>query len=435
MPPRWRRCLVALMICSLAAPAARAQVLSPTETRPAPSFWKAAAGVATVNWITWAYNWYIERWPWANVGLKSWVVNLRQGLAWDNDSFRDNQFLHPYHGSLYHNSARAAGFGFWGSLPFVAAGSATWEFFGENIIASPNDLINTTLGGIALGEVTFRLSRMVGGGHGSFGRQVGSFALSPMAAAQGLLDPASRRHPVSPLAPAGEAPVISLGRRFDHPFMELALRYGDPFADGALRPYDAFDFRLLVSPDGGELIQHMEISGLLARSLSGSPGERVAVGVYQHYDYENLANFKFGGHSVSAALMYQRALGGNTRLTLSTHAEAILLGGITADEGLAWRRDYDLGPGAGARVGASLVRHGREWLRLDGRLAWIHSIHGSDGNHLASFLRVGAAVPVLGPVGVGGDLALAVRHSSYPDLPAVTQRVPQFRAYLTWAPM
>ena len=440
--PRWCRCLVALTVCLLAAPVARAQdpitqVPVMAEARPAPSFWRAVAGVATVNWVTWAYNWYIERWPWANVGLKTWGENLRRGLAWDNDSFRDNQFLHPYHGSLYHNSARASGFGFWGSLPFVALGSASWEFFGENIVASPNDLINTTLGGVALGEVTFRLSRMIGNGGGRhrLGRDVGSFALSPMAVAQGLLDPASKRYPVSPLAPSGEPAVVALGRRSDHPFLELGLRYGDPFVDGALRPYDAFDFRLLVSPDAGELIQQMEISGLLARSLSGPPQERVALGLYQHYDYENLVDFKFGGHSLSAALMYQRDLGGGSRLTLDTHAEAILLGGITSDEGLAWRRDYDLGPGVGARMGASLVRHGREWLRLDGRLAWLHSIHGSAGNHLASFLRMGAAIPLLGPVGVGGDLAVAIRHSSYPDMPSVHQRVPQFRAYLTWSPM
>jgi hypothetical protein len=446
VPPRWCRFALVLTACLLSAPAARAQdavsaeisaAPAATTVPAAPNFWKAAAGVAAVNWVTWAFNWYIQQWPWARVDLESWALNLRQGLAWDNDSFRDNQFLHPYHGTFYHHSARANGFGFWGSLAFVAAGSATWEFFGENIIASPNDLIMTTLGGVALGEVTFRLSRAAGsrgGGRYAFGRHLGAFALSPMASAQRLMDSRSDLLGTPPEAPPGEPAVLALGQRSSHPFLELKLHYGNPLAEGSLRPYDAFEFRLVMSPDGGELFQHVGISGLLARSLGGSTGNRVAVGLYQHYDYDNFPNLKFGGNSLSAALLYQWPLGSRNQLNLSTHAEAILLGGISSDQGLWWRRDYDMGPGVGARVGASFVRDGREWLRFDGRLAWLHSVHGSDGNHLASFLRMGAAIPLVGPVGLGGDLAIATRHSSYPGFPSVDQRVPQVRAYLTWVP-
>jgi Domain of unknown function (DUF3943) len=434
---RQRRLFLAVVASGFLPLSAYAQEVIPQDRPPRPSFWQAAAGVVVVNWVTWGYNWYIQRWPWARVDLQSWGLNLRQGVAWDDDSYRDNQFLHPYHGSLYHNSARASGFGFWGSMPFVAAGSATWEFFGENIIASANDLINTTLGGMALGEVTFRLSRMIGrggrGGNSSLGRQVGAFALSPMAVAQGLLNPQSGRQSAAGVY-AGQPAILALGQRSSHPFLELSLPYGDPFADGALGPYDAFDFQLLVSPGGGELIQRLEISGLLTRAVSGSPGSRVAVGVYQHYDYENLSNFKFGGHSLSAALMYQRALGGSSRLNLSTHAEGILLGGISSDQAFYWRRDYDLGPGVGTRIGAAWVRDGREWLRFDGRLWWLHSVHGSEGNHLASSLRVAASLPLVSGVGAGGDMTVTTRRSVYPDGPAVTRRVQQLRAYLTWAP-
>ncbi len=434
---RQRRLLFAAVAFGFFPLSAYSQEAIAQDQPPRPNFWQAAAGVAAVNWVTWGYNWYIQRWPWARVDLKSWELNLRQGVAWDDDAYRDNQFLHPYHGSLYHNSARASGFGFWGSVPFVAAGSATWEFFGENIIASANDLINTTLGGVALGEVTFRLSRMLGGGggarHSHFGRQVGAFVLSPIASAQGLLNPQGGSQ--NGAAVSAEQPaVLALGQRSSHPFLELSVPFGNPFVEGPLRPYDAFDFRLLISPGGGELIQRLEISGLLARSVSGPPESRLAVGVYQHYGYENLANFKFGGQSVSAALMFQQSLGSRSWLNLSTHAEGILLGGISSDQGFNWRRDYDLGPGVGTRIGAAWVRDGREWLRFDGRLWWLHSIHGSDGNHLASSLRVAASLPLVSGIGAGGDMTVTTRHSVYPDGPAVTRRVQQLRAYLTWAP-
>ena len=125
---------------------------------------------------------------------------------------------------------------------------------------------------------------------------------------------------------------------------------------------------------------------------------------------------------------------GAPALPLGAHLEGIMLAGISSDYGFEWRRNYDLGPGAGARLGAAFVRDGREWLRLDGRWLWLHSIHGSDADHVASFVRLGGAIPLLGALGLGGDLAVATRHSRYAAFPAVSQRVPQMRAYLTWAP-
>jgi Domain of unknown function (DUF3943) len=430
---------IALICCLCGSARVEAQETSHSEARQGPDFWPAAGGVVVTNWVTWAYNYYVQRWPWAKVGTRSWGENLRRGVVWDDNSFLDNQFSHPLHGSFYHNSARASGFGFWESVPFVAAGSATWEFFGETITASLNDLITTTLGGVALGEVTYRLSTLLGasrgGGRNGFGRELGSFVLSPMAQTQGLVN--HRSDHAGPLAhdQTTEPALVTMGRRSGQAFLELAVRYGNPFEPGQVRPYDAFEFRMQVSPDVTGIIQHLAISGLLTRlSFSQSPQQQLVLGVFQHYDFDDLPALATSGHSVSTALLYRRELGARTQLNLSAHAEGLLLGTITSEHGNYWRRDYDVGPGAGARLGAALVRNGREWLRADGRLLWLKSIHGSGGDHLATFVRLGATVPLLGPVGLGGDVAVTTRHSSFPELAPIRRRVQHFRAYLTWAP-
>ena len=438
MKCRGFQCATIALLCLLArVPSAGAQARSEAAVPAGPSFWQAAGGVALANWVTWAYNWYVQRWPWARVGVDTWGHNLRQGFVWDNDCFLDNQLAHPYHGSMYHNSARASGYGFWASLPFVAAGSASWELFGENIQASLNDLVNTTVGGMALGEVTYRLSALVGSGRGSkragLGRKLGAFVASPMASAHDLLDgSADDNHGAA--RPTVDAPVrFAVGRQARQPFLELAVQSGDPFGSNFARPYDAFEFRMRVSPTS-DVVQHVGISGLLVRHrLTESRNGELFFGVFQHYDYDELPGIKSSGHSVSTALLYQRSFAGRNRLALSAHAEGLLLGGVSSDHGSYWRRDFDLGPGAGARLAASLIRDQREWLRLDGRLLWLHSIHGSEADHLTSFIRIGAEIPVGGSLGVGGDLALTTRHSRYREFASVTRRVPQFRAFLTWA--
>jgi hypothetical protein len=411
----------------------------PPESRNSPNFWQAAAGVLVTNGVTWGYNRYIQRWPWARVGTRSWRENLGRGFVWDDNSFLDNQFAHPLHGSFYHNSARASGFGFWGSVPFVAVGSATWELFGETITASLNDLVTTTLGGVALGEVTYRLSTLLGasrrGGLNGFGRELGAFVLSPMARAQSLLHQSSEQ--VERLAEDRftEPAMISMGRHSGEAFVELAVRYGNPFEPGLLRPSDAVEFRMQVSPHLTGIIQHLSISGLLTRlSLNHSPQQQLVVGVFQHYDMDDLPALQTSGHSLSSALLYQHRLSSRVQLRLNFHAEGLLLGTITSEHGNYWLRDYDIGPGAGARAGASVVRDGWEWLRADGRLLWLHSLYGSGGDHVATFLRARAAVPVLGPLALGAEVGLTTRRSTFNDLPAVSRRAPHVRAYLTWAP-
>ena len=97
----------------------------------------------------------------AEVTPKTWWANMKQGWVWDLDDFGVNQIGHPYQGNNYYNAGRAHGLSFWESAGITAFGSGTWEYFGETNHASVNDLINTTLGGIALGEVLHRTAWLV----------------------------------------------------------------------------------------------------------------------------------------------------------------------------------------------------------------------------------------------------------------------------------
>ena len=95
------------------------------------------------------------------VGFNSWWENLKYGFEWDDNSFQVNQFGHPYQGGNYFTAGRSSGLSFWESVPLAALGSATWEYFGETHKPSVNDLINTTVGGIALGEMLHRTGWLI----------------------------------------------------------------------------------------------------------------------------------------------------------------------------------------------------------------------------------------------------------------------------------
>ena len=407
------------------------------------SFWQAASGIAAVNGLTWFYNWHVQRWAWANVGTRSWWTNLESGFTWDDDAYGANQLAHPYHGGLYFNSARASGYDFWSSTPFVAAGSLSWELFTENVRPSINDLINTTLGGIALGEVAYRMSSLLSTGNSRTARQVGALVVNPLSRAQSLVHGSARS--LAPTPPQTRSTLIAVGQRravgaspdggtASHPFVGLMFQYGTVFDEQISRPYDAFEFSLHLSPNEHVVLTHASVSGLLGRTtLEQSPRSQLLLGVYQHYDYDDLPLTKSSSQSVSGALLYRRTVSRRLQLDLGLHAEVVPLGAVSSEHGGVRRRDYDFGPGLGGRFTATLRHDGRELIRLDGRTVWLHSLYGANADHVGTAARISAAVPLLRTVSVGGDIGLNIRQSTYRDQPRVTHRVPQLRAYLIWS--
>jgi hypothetical protein len=411
-----------------------------------PSFWQAAAGVVAVNGLTWFYNWHVQRWEWADVGTQSWWANLRGGFSWDDDVFGANQVAHPYHGSLYFNAARSSGYDFWGSTPFVAAGSLGWELFTENVRPSLNDLINTTLGGIALGEAAYRLSSLLTSKR-ALGRKMGAFVVSPVARSHAFLHRRrSRADTARGLLPESSSALIAVGQRIgsggspagmaaSRAFVGLSVQYGSAFADRLHRPYDAFEFSLHLSPEEHVVLSHVGLSGVLSRrTLVRSPRSQMYLALYQHYDYDDLPAFKASSQSLSGALLYRQSAGSRTQVDLGLHLEGVPLGAISSEYQGVRRRDYDYGPGLAGRFTGALRRDGRDLIRLDARTVWIHSVYGADADHLATTARVSAMVPVVRMVSVGGDVGLTVRRSFYRDMPTATKRIPQVRAYLVWSP-
>ncbi|MDE6825643.1 MAG: DUF3943 domain-containing protein, partial [Paramuribaculum sp.] len=149
-----------------------------------PHPWRAAATVGGLNMTIWAFDRFVQHGDFAYISLKTMKENFKHGFKWDNDKMGTNMFLHPYHGNLYFNGGRSNGMNYWRSGLFAIGGSAMWELFMENEYPSTNDIIATPIGGMAIGEVLYRISdTMIDDrlhGWARFGREAGVFALSPM---------------------------------------------------------------------------------------------------------------------------------------------------------------------------------------------------------------------------------------------------------------
>src|SRR5215470_14940170 len=116
----------------------------------------AAAEVLGINWVSKAVNEYVRNGNFNQVSPRSWWHNIKEGFTYDDNEFRTNQFIHPFNGSAYYNSARGNGLGYWTSAGYAAFGAFYWECCGETHPMSINDLVSTGISGIALGEMQYR---------------------------------------------------------------------------------------------------------------------------------------------------------------------------------------------------------------------------------------------------------------------------------------
>ena len=405
----------------------------------------------------------------AHITPKTWWANMEQGWVWDLDDFAVNQIGHPYQGNNYFNTGRANGLSFFESAAVTAFGSATWEFYGETNHASLNDFINTTLGGIALGEMFHRAAWLVrdtrATGRGRLWREIGATAIDPITGVNRFMRGDASRVTDKPadLVPANLTATGALGVLWrgtegnsftaatGQPFLEVDAIYGDPLTGHSRTPYDAFAVRLRFG--GGAGLSEARVRG----RLLGQPfkNDTVQFAVVQSYDFQSNDAYGTGSQSIEAALGVTQDLSSRTRMAVLGWGGLTVLGaidslplGVTdvpeeevpegggAGQGVSeGPRYYDYGPGANFGVTATFSRDRRLFAVLFYEGRHLYSLDGVRANHFLQRGRVDLLLPVRGALGLGVTGEYFDRRTFYQD-PARTRarhHYPQMRAYFTWS--
>ena len=403
----------------------------------------------------------------ARVTPTTWWDNMEQGWVWDLDDFTVNQFGHPYQGSNYFNVGRANGLNFYESAALTAFGSSTWEYFGETNHASLNDFINTTLGGIALGEAFHRAAWLIrdtrATGSGRLWREIGATILDPLTGYNRFVSGDASLVTDKPpeMVPSALGAQTSLGvlwRGSDtnafsatgQPFLEVDLLYGDLEAGRTRTPYDAMSTRLRFGGGGG--ISEARVRGrLLGQPLNDG---RLQLGVIQSYGYEKNDAYSTGSQSFEVAIGGAHDFSSKSKLRVIGWGGLTVLGAIDSlplgveevpeeeeEEGGGGQgvsegpRFYDYGPGGNFGAVTQLTRGGRPIAVFNYEARHIYSLDGVRVNHFLQKTRFDLLVPLKGRLGIGAAAKYFSRKSYYQDADRTVKgySYPQVRAYFTWS--
>ncbi len=423
--------------------------------------------LAVVEFIPWANSRWVSKFDppssgWANVNAKTWWRNISSGWVYDEDAFFTNYLEHPYHGSLYFNSGRTTGYSFWESTTWAFSGSFLWEYFGETTRPSINDLVNTTVSGINLGEITYRLSTMVtdnsATGSKRFFQEFLGTLINPVRGVNRLISGEAYRVFANPVwrIPNEFTFYCSGGLRWtdtngDPNVMDLAedgalgftIVYGDRIK--AKEPFSYF--RVFVRTfSGTPRLNVLETIGYLGGAyLMKTDDVQHKLNINMEYDFNQfLANSvestHFGGILYGATTMNFNFLSsysfyGTSRLVTQIGLSAVLMGATPSDhyfdkEG----RNYDFGPGFGSKLGLSI--HDGLWDYLKISYYGLKIFTASEPQHSrhdVETLSIDAQLPVYNNFAIGFGATAYFRNSTYEYFPDVQQDYAMARIFFTTA--
>lgn len=415
------------------------QLARPVAMQP-PEGWdylKPVGNFLLANMVYWVGSRYLLNNDYSYISPATIVDNFWQGFGWDDDVFGTNQFGHPYQGAGYHSGARAVGFSFWGALPYTLMGSLHWELFMENTRPSYNDVITTSVGGVALGEVLFRLSSALldptSRGAQRALREGGALVVNPVYGLARLASgEATRQAPAGPQQPVAFRFALGLndfnssdlGGSMRNIGLELGVIYGD-FADDG-QPFLPFDWFMVEAGfnyrSSDFYTADFDLSGLLARWGWGcGSGNQCVWGPSMHYDFHHTPVFDVGTSAVGVTGLgrFQSGWGG-LKLLAGLDLQFVTLGGVDSPYvEAATGQTYNLGVGGYGRAMLGLSKPG--WFQLSGfgSRYFLRIVKGVAGYEVVGISGVELALPIRWGLGVAAGLMRYNRLGVSDDYPKI----------------
>ena len=369
-----------------------------------------------------------------------WHQLTHQDWTFDQDTFRVNQFGHPYEGATMYAFPRSAGLGFWESLIYSNVGSFLWEMGGENSRPSINDLITTGNAGSLLGEALFRMAELVledGGSGPSLGHRLAAAAISPptafnRAAFGKRFDTVFPSHKPATLwmCRAGasvDTHSSTLPRRVEEPshngigIVEFSMHYGLPGKPGYTyrRPMDYFNFEVSTRTTSHNLVDTLTIYGLLKGvPYEGGEDYRGIWGLYGSYDYISPYLFRVSSTALSLGTTGQYWLAPGVALQGSVLG-GIGFGATGLETDVVEERGYHYGATPQWLVAIKALFGARAMLELTARGYYVSDIGPDhDGGEMVIRGRTGFTVRIHDRHAVGVQYSESIRETNYDKLPS-----------------
>lgn len=385
---------------------------------PKKRLWRAIGEGVFINTVVWSADRWILGKDYYSKGWSTIKDNWEKGWTWDGDAFSTNFIDHPYHGNLYFTGARASGCNFWMSSLLTALGSVEWEEIAETDYPAHNDLLSTTFGGAALGEVTMRLTDIILNNRSRGLRRVLketlAFGIAPMRGINRMIDGDMWRHDETHYLYHDKSEIpysifLSAGCRWadtkassttTNPSFNIRIDYGKFGSVKHNKPFDCFTSEMTFNKNTTHipLVSKFCINGRL-HGWQIHEGEKSGSVFsinqdFEYYNNEQQESFK-GDRLTLLSLTEPAALGPaftfeSPVFRHTTNTNLVFLGGYTSDN---YYRGYNMGSGFNVKINNALRISDWIYLNFDAAFHYLFTWKGYEKDQIRKFRTEGKEEP------------------------------------------
>lgn len=403
-----------------------------------PNFLRAVGGVALVELIPWSFSYFIKKKEFARISFKTVGEHLKiNSWTWDNDQFTTNQFSHPYHGNLYFNSFRANGYNILPSAVATVGGSLVWEIAGETEPPSLNDLVNTSFGGIVLGEMTHRLANKLVNNRSTGLRrkanEIFGLLINPMNGVNRIVS--GKWGKISSegddIDSSGIEAQFDMGIRrinTDHSLIKKGkntlygrMRFLYQDQKSTRRPFDEFSVDIEVGVDDSALVNTLSVYGILyGRELLANNGMKHIAILSANYDLFHNSSFFYGGQSVNMNIVSEFNISSRSKVNTIMGLGPVLLAAVPNEYMKdSEHRNYDYGSGLSLMGKIKLNVMERLALGVQYTGGIVGTISGNHSSYSLHSLSSGLSIFIWKPFSINmstGFFTVKGNYRDYPDI-------------------
>ncbi len=406
--------------------------------QPKSHFLRAAGEVVLVDIIPWSFSYFIKKEENSKISFKTVGEHLKfTSWKWDDDQFATNEFSHPYHGSLYFNSFRANGYEQLPSALATVGGSFLWEIAGEREPPSINDLINTSFGGVILGEMTHRLAnKLINNRSTGLRRKTNEFfglLINPMngfnriiSGKWGKVPSGSQDLDSSRIDAQFDLGVRTINR--DHNLIKKGensvygrMRFLYQDKNSRREAFDEFSVDLEAGVDDSALVNTLSVYGLLyGRELLANNRMSHSAMISANYDLFHNSSFFYGGQSININMVSEFKIASKSKLNTVIGFGPVLLAAVP-DQYLkdSKHRNYDYGSGLSLLGNIKMNVMERLILGVQYTGGIVGTISGNHSSYSLHSLSSELTVFILKPFLINMSAGFFTAKGNYRDLPDI----------------
>jgi hypothetical protein len=209
------------------------------------------------------------------------------------------------------------------------------------------------------------------------------------------------------------------------------MDYGNKYSvENHLKPFDYFNFSTEFNIASSDLIFAIFASGVIWDDSFKMLSKSGVIGIYKEIDLISSIIYNFTATSITGQFISKDKVTEYLTLESSLAISAILIGGTNSEYSIEEKLNYNIGPGAGCKIGLNINIDSSIQILTHFRRYWLHTLSGPKSDEFIGITKIGIGYFIFSNFQLGSELLFYDRYGIYDIYPDINISNTSIRVFL-----